>query len=357
MTAFTRRKRKKNPKNNVNYDYAIIVTAFEQTHMLPSVVDSILRLTYNRYHIYVVADHCDISNLTFSDHRVSLLRPSEILASNTKSHAYAIEHFVRKHDIITIIDSDNLVHQDYIKELNVFFNQGFEAVQGVREAKNVNTTIACVDAARDLYYNFYDGKVMFSLGSSSTLAGSGMAFKSELYMQFLKQHQISGAGFDKVLQAFLLLNNYRIAYAANAIVYDEKTAKSGQLVDQRARWIDTWFKYVYLGRKILVRGIRNSTFNQILFGIILLRPPLFVFLIISLVFLLINLIINPLYSVFWVVGLGLFIAGFFIALIKQKTTRKIYKALGGIPMFILLQLISLYYSRTSTKRSISTKHT
>ena len=62
-------------------DYGIIVTAYEQTDNLPSVVKSLLQLQYSNYLIYIVADKCDISNLHFNDDRVILLRPEETLAS------------------------------------------------------------------------------------------------------------------------------------------------------------------------------------------------------------------------------------------------------------------------------------
>ncbi|MGY0037948.1 hypothetical protein [Pedobacter sp. NJ-S-72] len=52
-----------NPAVQEVYDYAVIVTAYEQTTLLPSVVDSILKLNYHNYMIYVVADKCDISGL------------------------------------------------------------------------------------------------------------------------------------------------------------------------------------------------------------------------------------------------------------------------------------------------------
>ncbi|MFX8758778.1 glycosyltransferase, partial [Acinetobacter baumannii] len=84
--------------------------------------------------------------------------------------------------------------------LNEMFNKGFSAVQGERKAKNLNTTFACLDAARDIYYHFYDGKILFEAGASATLAGSGMAFTVELYKQCLEKSNVSGAGFDKVLQ-------------------------------------------------------------------------------------------------------------------------------------------------------------
>src|SRR5690606_20538946 len=106
---------------------------------------------------------CDISRLHFDDDRVILLRPEETLASNTKSHFYAINNFKRSHDYLTIIDSDNLVDLDYLNELNKFFAENFIAVQGVRQAKNLNTSYACLDEAGDMYYRFIDRKLLFEV--------------------------------------------------------------------------------------------------------------------------------------------------------------------------------------------------
>jgi len=324
--------------------------------MLKATIESVLKVNYGRYHIYVVADNCDVSHIHVSHPNVSLFRPERVLSSNVKSHFYAIDRFVREHDILTIIDSDNLVHSEYINELNSFFKQGFDAVQGVRSPKKLSTTIASLDAARDLYYNFYDGKILFELGSSSTLAGSGMAFKTQLYKSCLADVHIEGAGFDKVLQAQLLKQNFRIAYAPKAIVYDEKTARSGQLINQRSRWISTWFKYAWLGKDILLEAVKNRSVNQFLFGIVVLRPPLFMFMLASLACLIINLFLNPIHVIFWALGLSLFTICFFVALIKQGTSREIYKALIAIPSFIFYQLVSLYRIRTDNKPSIATKH-
>jgi cellulose synthase/poly-beta-1,6-N-acetylglucosamine synthase-like glycosyltransferase len=338
------------------YDYAIIVTAYEQTGLLPAVVASLLEVNYSNYLIYIVADNCDISTLNFTDPRVVLLRPEKVLASNTRSHLYAIANFKRDHEILTIIDSDNLTDANYLNELNVFFDAGFEAVQGVRAAKNLNTTYACLDAARDIYYHFYDGEVLFELGSSATLSGSGMAFKTDLYKACFDNLDITGAGFDKVLQAQILRMDKRIAFAKKAIVYDEKTSDSEQLVNQRSRWINTWFKYFGYGFDILLRGVRRFDFNQFLFGIILLRPPLFIFILLSGLCGLINIFIFPIYSLIWIIAFGLFILSFIIALKNHATDPRIYKSLINIPKFIYFQLLSLVHARKANKRSVATKH-
>lgn len=344
------------PRVNYIYDYAIIVTAYEQTSLLPTVISSLLKLEYANYLIYVVLDKCGAEDLGVYDDRVIFLRPEEVLASNTRSHFYAINHFRRQHEILTIIDSDNLVDPLYISELNVFFNGGFDAVQGTRAAKNLNSTYACLDAARDIYYHFYDGEVLFNLKSSATLSGSGMAFTTELYKAALEGLDVKGAGFDKVLQAQIVKMDKRIAFAPSAIVYDEKTSNSDQLVKQRSRWINTWFKYFSLGFDILLKGIKNLSLNQFLFGLVLLRPPLFIFLILSLLCMAISVLFAPIISVFWLSGFFLFLLGFLIALRSYPTDKKIYASLFNIPKFIFFQVISLVYARKANERSVATKH-
>lgn len=337
-------------------DYALIVTAYEQTDLLPQVVASLLKLNYERYLIYIVADKCDISNLHFDDSRVHLLRPETVLASNTRSHFYAIRHFVRPHGRLTIIDSDNLVDPDYLHELNRYFDLGYEAVQGIREAKNLNSTFACLDAARDIYYHFYDGKILHGLGSSATLAGSGMAFTTALYRECLEHLDVTGAGFDKVLQHAIVKRGKRIAFTDKAIVYDEKTAKSDQLVKQRARWINTWFKYFSFGFDLLLTGLRRFNWNAAVFGLVLLRPPLFIFLLLSVGMMVIDLVWLPVQGLIWAAALFLFVAGFLLALLASKTDPRIYRSLINIPRFIGFQLMALLKAKKANSYSVATRH-
>jgi cellulose synthase/poly-beta-1,6-N-acetylglucosamine synthase-like glycosyltransferase len=337
-------------------DYAIIVTAYEQTTLIPSVVASLLQMNYHNYLIYIVADKCDVSNLSFDDDRVIVLRPEQTLSSNTRSHFYAIQRFKRPHERLTIIDSDNLVDPNYLIEINRYFDQGYSAVQGVRDAKNLDTLYAALDGARDIYYHFYDGKVLFNVGSSATLAGSGMAFTTKLYNDCLAHQDITGAGFDKILQKEIVSRGYQIAFSEKAIVYDEKTSKSDQLVNQRARWINTWFKYFSFGFGLVAKGILKLNWNMFLFGLILLRPPLFIFLLIGLICMFINLMIHPFVALLWLLGFVLFVVGFVLALAINKTDARIYKSLWGIPKFIFYQVLSLLKVRNANKHSVATKH-
>ncbi|MEX8546008.1 MAG: glycosyltransferase [Mucilaginibacter sp.] len=337
-------------------DYGIIVTAYQQTQSLPDVVASLLKQDFSNFIIYIVADQCDVSNLNFDHPQVVVLRPPQALQSNIRSHFYAINHFVRPHSRLTIIDSDNLVHPAYLTEMNTYFTKGYQAVQGLRAAKNLNTTYACLDAARDMYYHYYDGRLLFKIGSSATLSGSGMAFTTELYQFCLDHLDIDGAGFDKVLQAEIVNYRLQIAFARKAIVYDEKTMHPEQLVKQRARWINTWFRYGGFGVKLILRGLGNFSKNQVLFGMVLLRPPLFIFLILSLFCMVANFWVNPAYNWLWLIAFASFIGSFFIALIQSKADTRVYKALLGIPKFMFYQIISLFKMGKANERSVATPH-
>ncbi|MCW3123419.1 MAG: glycosyltransferase family 2 protein [Flavipsychrobacter sp.] len=337
-------------------DYAIIVTAYEQTDSLPAVVDSILKLKYSNYLVYIVADKCDISSLKFADKRVVVLRPPETLASNTRSHFYAINNFQRAHELLIIIDSDNLIEPDCLNELNKDFDRGYSAVQGLREAKNLDTTYACLDASRDIYYHFYDGEVLFGLGSSATLSGSGMAFKTSLYKECLEHLDITGAGFDKVLQKEIVSRGMRIAFNEHAVVYDEKTSRSDQLVKQRARWINTWFKYFKFGFSLVAQGVAKFDLNRFLFGIILLRPPLFIFLILSVFCLVADIWLSTTGALIWGAGFISFILGFIIALVHARPDKRIVRSLVSIPKFVFFQVLSLLQVKKANKVSVATQH-
>ncbi|MDR6782491.1 cellulose synthase/poly-beta-1,6-N-acetylglucosamine synthase-like glycosyltransferase [Pedobacter africanus] len=340
----------------IEADYAVIITAYQQVSLVPMVVDSILKASYNNYLIYVVADNCDVSELKFDDERIIVLRPESVLASNTKSHFYAIDRFKREHKYLTIIDSDNLVHEAYFNELNKTFAAGYVAVQGVRKAKNLDTTYACLDEAGDIFYRFIDRKLMFEAGSSAALSGSGMAFTTELYKQCLEHNQFKGAGFDKILQYEILSAGHRIAFSEKAVVYDEKTAKTDQLVNQRARWINTWFRYLFLGARLLGKSLVKLNRNQLLFSIMLLRPPLFMLLMLACLFAMVDLVLMPYMVFYWLVSLVVFFATVFIALAYFKADERIYKSLKNAPRFIYFQILALLKVKKANQLSVATQH-
>src|SRR5690606_40964882 len=81
--------------------------------------------------------------------KIKLLFPESPLKSNVRSHLFAFNSFIREHDRITIIDGDNLIHPDYLVNLNRAFDRGFIAVQGSRYPKNLDTDYARLDRSEE----------------------------------------------------------------------------------------------------------------------------------------------------------------------------------------------------------------
>lgn len=338
------------------HDHAFIVTAYKNSLNLDNVIDSILKQNYSTYIVYIVADDCPDYQIKVSESRIVLLKPSEIFANQIKSHFFAIENFKRQHEFLTIIDSDNLVERDFLIEIDRFINKGFNAIQGLRKAKNLNTPLACIDAMNEIYYVYYDRKILFSIGSSSMLSGSGMTFSVDLYRECMENIKNSGAGFDKILQKEIIGRGYRIAFAERAIVFDEKTSNKDQIIKQRARWNNTWFKYYKSGIKLMIQGLLQLNLNKILYGFVLSRPPLFLLLLLVFIFFCINLWVNIKVAFLWLFFGGLFLLGFLLSLLNSETDTRIYKSIVYIPKFIWLQILSLFKARKANTFSVATEH-
>src|SRR5690606_5463832 len=129
-----------------------------------------------------------------------------------------------------------------------------------------------------------------------------------------------------------------------------------QLVSQRSRWINSWFKYVNYGVELFFLGMYKLSWNQFLFGIVLSRPPLFMFLLTGFVCLAVNLFLSPNVAIIWAILYGFFLVTFLIALRAQGANPEIYRALFSVPKFVALQLWSLLRVRRASQRSIATKH-
>ncbi|MNL38627.1 hypothetical protein D3C87_1608550 [compost metagenome] len=183
-----------------------------------------------------------------------------------------------------------------------------------------------------------------------------MAFSTRLYRQCLEHTNIKGAGFDKILQYEIVGRMSRIAFAEKAIVYDEKTAKTDQLVNQRSRWINTWFKYLFLGGRMLLKSVASLNWNQFAFSIMLLRPPLFMMMVFSSFFVILDIFFAPYLIVYWCIAFILFFSIVFKALSYFKADDNIYQSLRNAPKFIYFQILALLKVRKANEISVATEH-
>lgn len=356
---------KKYPVPASETDFACIITAYQNVRIAIPLIDSFLKQNYKNYHIYLVADDCDAQEARelFAGKPVEVLQPLKKLGSKVKSFNYAMEHLKRDHSAILILDPDNLGHPDFLKELNKYFAAGYKAVQGKRVAKNLDSVYACIDATGELYFNYTQKFVPYKLKSSANIAGSGMAIESNLFKAYLNSDRIAGnldkviVAEDKILQNFLVSQDITIAFAKEALLYDEKVAKAEQVVRQRSRWLNSYFENIKYALSLVLKGIKHASMNQFLFGVLTVFPPMFLIVASSAFLFTTDLILFPILSLILVLAVFIFMCNFILVLYLGKAPQEIWRNLYGIPAFIFFQIVALFKMKKANQDFLATKHT
>jgi len=355
------------------FDFGVIITAYRNANITQPLIESLLRQTHKNFIVYLVADNCESVDFNYSgNERVVILQPSPALNLKAKSLIHAMESFKRAHDYVVVCDADNLAHPRFLEELNHYANAGHKAIQGQRTAKNIDSPIAAADAVGEFYKNYIERYGAYRVGSSAVISGSGMAVERELYWAYLMGPDITAGKEkwkkmlqeDKILQNFLLRKNHDIAYAWNAIIFDEKVSDGDAVETQRSRWLYSYFQNIPNSLGILRRGIANFSWNQLFFGFVTISPPLFIHIALSG---LVGVLCMALGFGFGVssltlvggmtlAALWLFAANIIWTLYLSKAPQALWANLYGVPLFVARQFTALLRMGNPDKNFKHTEH-
>jgi hypothetical protein len=339
-----------------DYQFGIVITAHQETVFIPPIVDSLLKQNYPHFNIYIVADDCDISNLHFDDPRVNILKPPVAFNTNSKSIAYAVEHFKDNDEVLVIFDPDNLVHPKFLEIINTYYNKGYEAVQGNLQSKNTQGKYAKIDTIGNLFNTFIDRDIRSELGLSVSIWGCGISVNADVYRKISYDTRSQMGGFDKKMQAEIVKSGSTIAYAPAAIFFDEKIIDGRNFEKQRIRWISAYFKFFNESLNLFFTGIKRMNFNMAYFGYNLIRPPYFILVLAAILFIKLNFFIHKGLMLGWLIVLSLFIFSFVIIIIFKAANKSISKAIWYMPLFFFHQVRSLFKIKMNKKSILKTSH-
>lgn len=339
-----------------DFAFGILITAHQQTDFLPPIVDSLLKQTYTRFNVSIVADDCDISQLNFADPRIHILVPDSPLHDQVASLQFGLRHLTERDEVLVIFDPDNLVHPNFLKTLNAWYNRGYQAVQGNLQSKNKEGVYAQLDSLGVLMGNFLERDVRSMLGLSVNIWGCGVSVKKEVYQQIIFNEKSRTGGFDKHMQAEIARNVSRIGYAREAIVYDEKVDDGYNFERQRIRWIASYFKFLGEAFRLLLIGFRKRDLNLIYFGYNLIRLPWFLLLLFAGAIAATDWLIYPMLTHAWLVILALFVLSIVTIIAMLAEGRSLSKALLFIPLLFYHQLRALFRIRLNRRSLLKTHH-
>ncbi|MBK8444384.1 MAG: glycosyltransferase [Sphingobacteriales bacterium] len=370
IAALLPKRRLPNKENNSRADFACIITAYQHLDGCEALVRSLLQQPYRNFHIYLVADACSAAECAqlkaalqqYSDF-FTLLSPPAPLSSKLRSLRYGLQSFVRLHNFTVVFDPDNEATPDFLNQLNRYISAGYGAVQGRRCAKNLDSNIAGNDAIGEIYKNHIERYIPFQIGSSATIAGSGMAIRTEWFAAFLQhlEHHLSSEGKiipaeDKMLQNFLVQQQHIIAYAPEALLADEKIRRAEQVQRQRTRWLFAYFENIPYALRHFVVGFFTFNINRFVFGTFSLILPLFLLLSAALLLLVLNIWLAPQWALAMAAAIVIFVLNIFYSLWYWNASRKIWSSVTALPVFIGRQALALFQIKKAKKDFLTTRH-
>lgn len=338
------------------FKFGIIVTAHAETDFIPPIVDSLLQQTYPFFNVYVVADACNVSDLHYTDDRIHILTPLVPLNAKVASLEYGYRHFRDADEICVVFDSDNLVHPHFLEVLNKWYNAGYLAVQGNLQAKNQDGVYARIDGLGMMLANFVDRIARSMLGLSANIWGCGISVHRSIYSKIAYDEKSHTGGFDKHMQAELVLKVPRIAFAADAIFFDEKIDDGPNFERQRIRWIGAYFKFLGKSFSVLFAGLKKFDFNLCYFGYNMVRPPYFLLLLFALLMLVTGFFTQPLLAIGWLIVLGSFTLSFIAIISLYSRNWTPVKSIVFVPIIFFHQVRALLRYGAGKRTLLKTRH-
>jgi len=342
--------------------FAIIIPAHDEESVISALVENCGQLDYPKemYDTFVIADNC-----TDNTAQVATAAGAAVwkrFNDQERGKGYAMEwafnrlySLQKKYDAVVVIDADNLVSLNYLRIMNQRLLQGDKIIQGYLDSKNPDDTwiTRSIHVGYVITNRFWQ-LAKYNLNLSCALGGTGMCIAVDMLRKF--GWGANSLTEDLEFQVKALLNGFRVTWAHEAKVFDEKPLTMKQSMQQRQRWMQGHCTVAsrYLP-KLLWQGIRQRDL-ALLDAAIYCCNPYFVmlcgFALLYEVFQRLPVLHTPLYLIAIVVE---FIY-FGIPLLLDKISPNVYGWLLYYPIFAFSWL-PVAYSGFATQSNRDWNHT
>jgi cellulose synthase/poly-beta-1,6-N-acetylglucosamine synthase-like glycosyltransferase len=344
---------------------AVLIPGYKEDAVILEAATDALKQHYpeEKYDVVVIAD-------SFGEHTIAKLKTMPVklievsFEKSTKAKALntAMSRLTDDYDLAVVLDADNLMAPDFLQKINAAFENKVMAVQGHRTAKNMDTSLAILDAVSEEINNHIFRKGHRVLGLSSAIIGSGMAFNYTYFKHLMATAHAVG-GFDKEIELNMLKSGYTIDYLNDALVFDEKVQKSEVFTNQRRRWLSAQLHYFRTDmgtatKHLITRGNVDYFDKAIQF----IQPPRVLLLAATFCFTLLAVLTQLTGSrpgpdlVAWLTLTAACVLAFVFSIPASFYNAKTLRAAMSLPKGIMLMAGSLLRIKGANKQFIHTQH-
>ena len=280
-------RRKENKITTPQKKFAVIIAAHNESAVVGQLIENLREQKYpaELYDIYVIADNCGDNTAEVAEKAGAIVcvRKDE----QRKSKGFALEWMFERlfemeksgkvYDAVAIFDADNLVHPNFLMEMNNRLCKGDKIIQGFLDAKNpYDSWVAGTFAIAFWLIDHVSHLAKTNIGLSAVLGGTGMCITIDVLKKYGWRATCLTEDMEFTMKS--LTEGIKTTWAHDAIVYDEKPITFMQSWTQRKRWAQGQFDVAHrFIPKMLVAGWKQKDI-RIWDGCIYLLQPHFLML-------------------------------------------------------------------------------
>ncbi|MDD6221810.1 MAG: glycosyltransferase family 2 protein [Lachnospiraceae bacterium] len=234
------------PAVNVCSRFAVVICARNEGKVIGRLLNSLQQIDYPKscVHIFLLADHC-------TDNTVKIARTYDNVTvyerttgpNNGKGDVlnWGIQRILAEYgqeiDAFAFFDADNIPRKDFLTRMNEYLVAGEKIVQGNRIAGDL------ADGQRNIvtgwfkvYWLCYSALFSYTrqkLGLSALLTGTGFVAAKEVMKHGWNTSTITE---DVEMAVTSCARGYRVAFALEAVCYDEQPSRFSVMMRQLSRW-------------------------------------------------------------------------------------------------------------------------
>ena len=234
------------PAVNVCSRFAVVICARNEEKVIGRLLNSLQQIDYPKscVHIFLLADHC-------TDNTAKIARTYDNVTvyerttgpNNGKGDVlnWGIQRILAEYgqeiDAFAFFDADNIPRKDFLTRMNEYLVAGEKIVQGNRIAGDL------ADGQRNIvtgwfkvYWLCYSALFSYTrqkLGLSALLTGTGFVAAKEVMKHGWNTSTITE---DVEMAVTSCARGYRVAFALEAVCYDEQPSRFSVMMRQLSRW-------------------------------------------------------------------------------------------------------------------------
>ena len=253
-------------RKNHSENFAILIPARYESKVIENLFKSISNqsININMKDVYVIVEDKKDKTVDIAKQYGISVFIREKLDLKTKGYALMeiVEHLIKNdkyYDLYFIMDADNILDKDFIKNMLKSYEDGYDIVTGYRKSINVNENRVSISSALTFaLINTLLNESRLKKNRPITVSGTGYFITKKLIKKWgsFPYHLLTE---DYELSVDNVFNKYSTYYNKKAIFYDEQPTSIKQSMIQRTRWCKGYLQTRKKYHKKLATNLKDKS--------------------------------------------------------------------------------------------------